>query len=141
VKTSARKAGFRPDLRLLATCPPDPGGATPTRQVEERRRVLARDDGGHGRHWEPYRNLQRRALSASRDEEWTLDSGGGSLCLFAVSCGEWFVYHGAMYGRNRVPCTAHEVRADEREIIITRRAFLKLRILALLRNYSRFVDD
>jgi hypothetical protein len=112
VKTSARKAGFRPDLRLLATCPPDPGGATPTRQVEERRRVLARDDGGHGRHWEPYRNLQRRALSASRDEEWTLDSGGGGLsvpvCCFlrgmvCLSRGHVRTKPCAMYGA-RGPC-------------------------------------
>jgi hypothetical protein len=40
------------------------------RQVEEAEtgEELARGDGEHGRHWEPDRNLQRRALSASRDE-------------------------------------------------------------------------
>jgi hypothetical protein len=53
--------GFRPLARRIQGAVP-----WPPRQMEERRRGL--QDDGHERHWEPDRNLQRRALSASREE-------------------------------------------------------------------------
>jgi hypothetical protein len=73
------------------------------RQVEEAEtgEELARGDGEHGRHWEPDRNLQRRALSASRDgmrerERERARSGGGEGCaclLFLAGNGLFITGH------------------------------------------------
>jgi hypothetical protein len=39
-------------------------------------------------------------------EEWRR----GGLCLFAVSCGEWFVYHGACTDKEAIKVTVCGVR-------------------------------
>lgn len=109
--------GLRPRARRIQGAVP-----WPPRQVEERRRGL--QDDGPGRHWEPDRNLQRRALSASREDRHResvrsraaegeggsgMRSGVGGKGLFVVSCGEWFVYHGGVYGQDHL-CSHRDVR-------------------------------
>jgi len=105
-------AGFRSDLRLLAARSPDPGGAP--------RQVGGAETGastGRRRAWEALGTGSKSAAprfvrfpgrDETREEEEAMSGGleegpregpsseigRGAEGLFAVSCGEWFVYHG-----------------------------------------------